>query len=130
MDCIARAHTHTGARPSSGTQALAALVLLGGLFLYVCCLAGGPWDGERAPVPYVWRDVALVQLFCALPLALASAIFLAGRVPALGLAGLAAVSLGVGVVPLLAPLGAVGRALPALVLTLSVALLVGVLRSG
>ncbi|MCI0459849.1 MAG: tetratricopeptide repeat protein [Gemmataceae bacterium] len=134
MDCIAPAsftHTPPDDRPSWQTQALAVLVLLGGLFLYVCCLAGGSWDGERAPFPYVWRDVALVQLFCALPLALASAAFLAQRVSRLNLIGLAVVFLGGGIVPLLgagASLGAVGRALPALGLTLSVALLAAVLK--
>jgi tetratricopeptide (TPR) repeat protein len=48
------------------------------------------WHGwERAPIPYVWRDVAVVYFLCALPLAAALAVITLRRASAMGLMTLA-----------------------------------------
>src|SRR5687767_7646214 len=113
------------ARPSSGEQLAGVLALAGGVFVGALLLAGEPWEGGQAPFPYAWRDVALVHLLCAAPLAWLATAFVRGRAAALALA---VAALAVGLVPLLegvragllpallaAPaLGVVVRAVPAL----------------
>lgn len=120
----------------------AALVLCGGLFLWVCALAAGPWDDGRAPFPYAWRDVAVVYLICALPLAAlgigvgrrrpAAAVVWGALVLAAGavvLLPLARAEL-VGLVTAFPLSGSAVRAAPALGLALGGALLAGVLLRG
>lgn len=90
--------------PSSGLQvgprALAALVLGAALLVGAGSVFTGAWDGGRAPAPYAWPDVALVQFVCALPLALMLAAALAPRLSAGGTVAVATACLALGLSPL------------------------------
>jgi hypothetical protein len=131
----------SNAAAPAGPRGLAALVLVVGLGLAFASLTDGSWAAGRAPAPYAWRDVALVHLLCALPLAAMLAAFAYTRLPPAVAVGVAAGSLAVGVVPLLdevcpgvlaalrsePSLGVVIRAVPALGLTLWAILVAAVL---
>ena len=84
----------------SAARVLAALVLLAGLGVIVASLAAGTWDDGKAPFPYAWRDVAVVHLLCALPLALALAHFVQRHVSDLAAVVLATFVFGLSVAPL------------------------------
>jgi tetratricopeptide (TPR) repeat protein len=128
-------------RQQLGMKLLAGIVLATGVVGWASVLTGGPWEGNQAPFPYVWRDVAIVHLLSALPLAVMVAVFLERRAPAAGSVALAAFGFAVSVVPLLPAvranllsallshplIGVVLRAAPALGLTSSAALLAVVL---
>ncbi len=131
-------------RPPTETRVVTALVLAAGLALGAGSVAAGAWDGEQAPFPYIWRDVAMVHFLCALPLAWVLAAFIIRRASAAGSAVLVILLLGVRVFPLMSAaresiltvllayplLGVVIRAAPALGLTLSAALASAVLIGG
>ncbi len=95
-----------------GARGFAALVLVVGLALALGSVADGAWNAGQAPVPYAWRDVALVHLLCALPLAGMLAVVVYARVPAAGVVGIAVGGLVVGVVPLSTDLTGALRAEP------------------
>jgi tetratricopeptide (TPR) repeat protein len=123
--------TSDDAPPSIGRAAVA-LVLVGTLFWVAAGLLGGSWEGEYAPVPYVWRDVAIVHLVCCLPLAWVAGARLARRLPAAGSIALAAGLLTLGAVSLAGAAevagmigflpGVVLRSVPALCLATAAAL--------
>jgi hypothetical protein len=79
-----------------GTTALAATLLVGGVIACASSLVGGAWDADQASFPNVWRDVAVVQMVCAVPLAWGLTGLVARRFTAGGSLGLAALLLGVG----------------------------------
>lgn len=79
---------------------MAGLMLASGLGV-AAALSDGTWSGDRAPFPFVWRDVATVHLLGALPLSILAAIAIRRRAPA-ALAVLAgAVAYGIGIALLL-----------------------------
>jgi hypothetical protein len=79
---------------------VAGLVLASGLGV-AAALSDGTWSGDRAPFPFVWRDVATVQFLGALPFAIFAAIAIRRRAPAAFAVLAGAVAYGVGIVPLL-----------------------------
>jgi tetratricopeptide (TPR) repeat protein len=121
-----------------------AFVLVAGVFFCSSGLAGAAWGGEEAPFPYVWRDVAIVYLVCALPLTWVLSAYLRHRFSPLWSLPAAFVSLGVGIIPLLNAnredilgaclllpfFGVVFRAVPALGLSLSATLITGLMGDG
>jgi hypothetical protein len=133
--------TTSNSGATSTPRALAALVLGGGLLLLASSIADGAWSAEQAPFPYAWRDVALIHVLCALPLALVLAMSIRRRMPTSGSVALAAVLLLLGIVPLFESarpsilsvllsypvLGLVIRAAAALGVTLSLGLVWSVL---
>jgi hypothetical protein len=87
----------TAARgPGTATRATA-LVLAAGATL------GAGWIARVAPFPYAWRDVALVQLACALPAGWLLAMALRRRLRAPACLGLAALLLCATALPFLVP---------------------------
>lgn len=52
-----------------GVRVAAALVIVALMILLGASIVGGAWSEGHAPLPFVWRDVALVYALCALPLA-------------------------------------------------------------
>lgn len=128
----------------SWQEALVTLVLAGGFLGCMGSLAADPQDRTAAPFPYPWRDVAVVHVLCALPLAGALTVLARRRVSTTGLVFLAALVLGLCSVPFqeivrsaLAtalhshpPLGVVVRAGPALGLAVSASLVSAALLGG
>src|SRR5262245_8815020 len=95
-----RLHSQTSdRRPPLGTRALAALVLIGAAWLGASSLADGRWAGGQAPFAWIWRDVAIVHVLCAVPLAWMLASFIRRQAPPAGSVVLAAALLGVSIVP-------------------------------
>jgi hypothetical protein len=123
---------HLEGRPA-GARTLAVLLLTGVLVMGAGSAATGKWDGGRAPTPFIWSDVAVVHLTCALPLAVMLAAVVTGRVSAAGIFGAAGGCLAVGLTPLLAAagpgsvLGVAARATSALGLVTGAVLLATVL---
>lgn len=72
------------------TAAVATALILA--FVVYC---SEPWNNGRAPMPYVWRDVALVHLLAAVPLALGLTLLFGRRLPAIPCAVLSVVIFGV-----------------------------------
>jgi hypothetical protein len=124
-----------------GPRALAGGVFVGGLGLWLAALSDGDWRAGVAPAPYGWRDVAIVHLLCALPLALMLTAFVRARVPSAGAVAIAVGCLTLGFVPLLEdlrpavtsalgsgpPAGYTLRAVPALGVALGVMLVASAL---
>lgn len=82
-----------------GPRVAGAVILVVEAGLLLASLFDGSWAGGRAPVPYAWRDVALVHAVCALPLALMTGAFISGRVSPVLVVAVAAGSLAAGAVP-------------------------------
>lgn len=131
-------HPPRSSNEPAAARVITASVLVVGLLVFARSLLAGDWDGDRAPSPFAWRDVAIVQLLAALPLACVLAVAARQRVPAAAGAGLAALGLGAGLLLLAPPapldlppaplLGHLLRALTAAALGFSAALAVLVLR--
>lgn len=83
----------TDRQSTDGEKALAVLLLVGSLLLLAASVATGAWNAGRAPLPFVWRDVAIVHLLCALPLSIALVGYLDRRLPAIAVAIVASVLL-------------------------------------
>jgi Flp pilus assembly protein TadD len=64
------ANSDQSAAPPRRVCLIIAYVLVGiGLSLLATSIVNGEWSAGLAPFPYVWRDVAIVHLACAAPLA-------------------------------------------------------------
>jgi Tetratricopeptide repeat len=87
----------------SASQVLSGLTFGSGLILLSASLLNGSWSGGRAPFPYVWRDVAIVHLLCALPLVWVSASMLLRKLQPGAASLLAALLMGLSVLPLVEP---------------------------
>ena len=79
---------------------VAVLALAGGLGV-AAALSDGTWSGDRAPFPFIWRDVAIVQFLGALPLAILAAIAIRRRAPEALVVLAGAVAYGIGIVAIL-----------------------------
>ncbi len=78
----------------------AALVLACALGV-AAAASDGTWSDDRAPFPFVWRDVALVHLLGSVPLAILVAIAVVRAMPRAAAAVLGIAALGLAIVPLL-----------------------------
>lgn len=130
-------------RDLSASQVVSGLVLASVLGLMVATFVNGSWTGEHAPFPYAWRDVAIIQILCSLPLACFLAGLLRQRVSAVIGSLFAASLLLASILPLSGDLrarmmatliadpsvGILLRALPALGMTLSVILAAAILAA-
>jgi tetratricopeptide (TPR) repeat protein len=77
---------------SSDVRLLAALLLVAQVLLLVLSVLDGSWRDAGAPFPFAWRDVAVVHVACAVPLAVLLAMHVRRKAPpvvALALAALA-----------------------------------------
>jgi Flp pilus assembly protein TadD len=114
----------------AGERAPAALAVGVGILLCTISLAGGSLGGAPAPFPYVWADVAIVHLVCALPLALAVAAVIRRRMSAVRSIALAFLFLCIALLsmsnPIRASLMATGISVPVLGLVLRTASALGV----
>jgi hypothetical protein len=92
--------TESATTPQSGRAGAAILLLAVVATLSVASVVAGEWDGGRAPFPFVWRDVAVVYLLSAVPLAAVLARFACSRLPVGGAVALAVLALAAGIAPL------------------------------
>src|SRR5688500_9838931 len=88
-----------GSRDLTGSQVTCTLVLVGVAALFVISWLQDMWRNGRAPFPYAWRDVLIVQLLCSIPLAWLAAVNLRQRLSDRRLALSALICLCVGCVP-------------------------------
>jgi tetratricopeptide (TPR) repeat protein len=83
-------------RRINASRIFAAMTLAAITALIAVSVGRGEWNDGRAPLPFVWRDMALVHLACALPLAWLASQWLNRRAPMTFAALISTVLLGIG----------------------------------